>query len=125
MQAKRTFEFYEKVPPGSTLEVTVKVDEGGAQNDALVVSSAGPSDDETWTNTEILHPQVGRKTLHAGHGYAVRVSTFFQATVQGRVEIGIRKPNGTHHSTPYHWPLEGNQGGDHLCGVFIKMGGGA
>ncbi len=120
-QATRPFEFYEQVPFDSVLEVQIEPEDAPLRVDASVVSASGPQDDEQWNAADVLKPATGEKSLTALNGYFVRVSTFFQGDVDGRLNIRVVKPDGQVHSKPWFWPLVGANGGNHLGGVFIKM----
>lgn len=110
-KADEPFEFFERVPHGAILEVTVESDDL-VQNDVLVVSSG--ADDEQWFNAEVLN-RTQEKTL-ISQGYIVRLSTTAQGAATGTVEIGIQN-----HSKPWTWEFDLAAGEGHLCGVFIKM----
>ncbi len=126
MQARGPFEFYKDVPRGAVLEVWEELEEGAVRIDAKVFSTAGDDDGEEWGAPQLLRTeqapnQAGRKTLQAD-GYVLRVSTFFQNDVQGKLHVRVLKaPGGAVHSKPWFWPLEGEQAGDHLAGLFIRM----
>lgn len=110
-RANNPFEFFERVPHGAILEVTVESDDL-VQNDVLVVSSG--SDDEQWGNAEVLNRTQEKELI--SQGYIVRLSTTAQGQATGTVKIGIRD-----HSKPWTWTFDLAAGQGHLCGVFIKM----
>lgn len=121
------FKALQNVPFGSVLKVWVELESGHVQIDGLVVSSEGAHDDREWKTGQLLrtpqHPdRAGCKKLSAPDGYYVRVSTFCEDPVEGRLTIQAVTLEGEIHEMPLTWDISGDQGDNHLNGAFVQMG---
>lgn len=106
----------DRVPAGSQVCVAVTGPAGRLNADAQLVSATAV---DPWTNAQIV-PGPSCKTLaNAQSSYFVRVRVAFLAAADVTIVITIRKPDGSVHSAPHTWTVQGGNGDVAVRGAFI------
>lgn len=115
MKGGKDFETYKQVPGGSRLEVKVGGDLGTFNTDGHFVSS---TDVVHWMQGDLIPgPAVG--ALAAMRAYFVQVRLAFLAKGEAVIEAQIIRPDGSVHSEPCVWKVQGQNGQTAIRGLFI------
>ena len=114
----RNTELYDQVPDRSRLEVRVGAAGAPFTSEAKFFTSAELA--QEWTDGD-LRPGPKLVQLRAGKAYFLSVRLKFQAQTAATIDVQIRKPNGTSHSTPIHWDVNGTANGNAVRGLFVQM----
>lgn len=114
----RNTELYEQVPDGSRLEARVGPAGASFTSDAKFFTSGELA--QEWTDAN-LRPGPKRAQLRADKAYFLSVRLKFQAQTAATIDVQITRPDGTTHSTPIHWDVNGKANGNAVRGLFIQM----
>lgn len=114
----RNTELYEQVPDRAKLEVRVGAAGAPFTSEAKFFTSAELA--QEWTDGD-LRPGPKKALLRAGKAYFLSVRLKFQAQTAATIDVQITKPDGTPHSTPIHWDVNGTAKGNVVRGLFIQM----
>jgi hypothetical protein len=109
----------ESVPAGSSVCGKVSGPAGQFNADGQVVSGSAIVD---WTNGQLVPGPVCTRLADPKSTYFVRVRIAFLAQATVTIEIQIKRPDGTTHSTPHKWTVSGKNGDVAIRGAFIVTG---
>ncbi len=115
MKGRKEFESYRGVPGGSQVEVSVSGEAGEFNCDGQLVSSSSVV---RWSHGELVPGPAGEE-LEGGRSYFVRVRVAFLADTEVVIQVRILKPDGSVHSEPCRWQIEGAAGDTAIRGCFI------
>lgn len=114
----RNTELYEQVPDRSRLEVRVGAAGAPFTSEAKFFTSGELA--QEWADGD-LRPGPKKVQLRAGKAYFLSVRLKFQAQTAATIDVEITRQDGTTHSTPIHWDVNGKAKGNAVRGLFIQM----
>jgi hypothetical protein len=112
-------EFYENVPDKSTLEVSFGPADKPFTGSVNFITS-GDVDDATWSDEEV-RPGPRVHELEKGRAYMLEMRAAFLKNAEATLTARIRKLDGSVHSTPKVWTIQGKKKKIELRVLIIRM----
>jgi len=113
-----TIRYFERVPDGSVLSLTVSPPAGAFTSHATLAATASP--EQSWADAAI-RPGSQQAILQQGKAYIVTVWLTFLAAATATVTITITRPDQVTHSKPHQWTVTGNNGDVVRLDDIIRM----
>jgi len=108
---------FKDVPDGSLLQVSASSEQEGWAISTQVLTSHQPP--EVWAHRELV-PGPRNKLLASPRASFLDFNVAFQEKASVEIVCRVLRPDGTPHSSPVTWTVEGDNGDVEARGLFVE-----